>query len=26
MLSPDDPYDGLHSGSAAPRQQLRAIT
>ncbi|MFU1476286.1 capsule biosynthesis protein [Roseovarius sp. C7] len=26
MLSPDDPYDGLHSGSAAPRQQLRVIT
>lgn len=26
MLSPDDPYDALKSGTAAPRQQLRAVT
>jgi capsular polysaccharide export protein len=26
MLSPDDPYDALHSGTAAPRQQLRVVT
>ncbi|MDA7427213.1 capsule biosynthesis protein CapA [Primorskyibacter aestuariivivens] len=26
MLSPDDPYDGLKSGTAAPRQQLRLVT
>ena len=26
MLSPDDPYDALRSGTAAPRQQLRAVT
>ncbi len=26
MLSVDDPYDALHSGSAAPRQQLRLVT
>ncbi|MEO0772258.1 MAG: capsule biosynthesis protein CapA [Pseudomonadota bacterium] len=26
MLSPDDPYDALISGTAAPRQQLRAVT
>ncbi|MEM7732608.1 MAG: capsule biosynthesis protein CapA [Pseudomonadota bacterium] len=26
MLSPDDPYDALLSGTAAPRQQLRAVT
>ncbi len=25
MLSPDDPYDALVSGTAAPRQQLRAV-
>jgi capsular polysaccharide export protein len=25
MLSPDDPYDALASGSAAPRQQLRIV-
>lgn len=25
MLSPDDPYDALRSGSAAPRQQLRLV-
>ncbi len=25
MLSPDDPYDALNSGNAAPRQQLRLI-
>ncbi|MDE3123405.1 MAG: capsular biosynthesis protein [Paracoccaceae bacterium] len=26
MLSPDDPYDALRRGTAAPRQQLRAVT
>lgn len=26
MLAPDDPYDALKSGTAAPRQQLRAVT
>ena len=26
MLSPEDPYDALVSGTAAPRQQLRAVT
>ncbi|OWU83239.1 capsule biosynthesis protein CapA [Oceanicola sp. 22II-s10i] len=26
MLSDEDPYDALQSGTAAPRQQLRAIT
>jgi len=26
MLSADDPYDALHSGTAAPRQQLRLVT
>ncbi|MGH1425656.1 MAG: capsule biosynthesis protein [Pseudooceanicola sp.] len=26
MLVPEDPYDALKSGTAAPRQQLRAIT
>lgn len=26
MLSPEDPYDALRSGSAAPRQQLRIVT
>ena len=26
MLSPDDPYDALEQGTAAPRQQLRLIT
>ena len=26
MLSPEDPYDALASGSAAPRQQLRLVT
>ncbi|QGX99028.1 capsular biosynthesis protein [Roseovarius faecimaris] len=26
MLSPDDPYEALKSGTAAPRQQLRAVT
>jgi capsular polysaccharide export protein len=25
MLSPDDPYDALQSGSAAPRQHLRVV-
>jgi capsular polysaccharide export protein len=25
MLSPDDPYDSLSSGNAAPRQQLRLV-
>ena len=25
MLSPEDPYDALKSGSAAPRQQLRLV-
>jgi capsular polysaccharide export protein len=25
MLSPDDPYAALHSGKAAPRQQLRLV-
>ena len=25
MLSPDDPYDALRSGKAAPRQQLRVV-
>lgn len=26
MLAEDDPYDALRSGTAAPRQQLRAVT
>lgn len=26
MLAPEDPYDALRSGTAAPRQQLRLIT
>ena len=26
MLSPDDPYDALEQGTAAPRQQLRLVT
>lgn len=26
MLSPDDPYDALFAGTAAPRQQLRLVT
>ncbi|WP_113911821.1 capsule biosynthesis protein [Roseovarius dicentrarchi] len=26
MLSADDPYDALHAGTAAPRQQLRLVT
>lgn len=26
MLLPDDPYDALSKGSAAPRQQLRVVT
>jgi capsular polysaccharide export protein len=26
MLSAEDPYDALKSGTAAPRQQLYAIT
>ncbi|CUK25012.1 Capsule polysaccharide biosynthesis protein [Cognatishimia activa] len=26
MLSPEDPYEALASGTAAPRQQLRAVT
>ena len=26
MLSADDPYDALRSGTAAPRQQLRVVT
>ncbi len=26
MLSPDDPYDALDQGTAAPRQQLRLVT
>jgi capsular polysaccharide export protein len=26
MLSPEDPYDALTSGNAAPRQQLRLVT
>ncbi|SPF78278.1 capsule biosynthesis protein [Pseudoprimorskyibacter insulae] len=26
MLSPDDPYDALIHGTAAPRQQLRVVT
>lgn len=26
MLAPEDPYDALKSGTAAPRQQLRAVT
>jgi len=25
MLAPDDPYQALSSGSAAPRQQLRLV-
>ena len=25
MLDPQDPYDALHSGNAAPRQQLRLV-
>ena len=25
MLAPEDPYDALRSGTAAPRQQLRAV-
>lgn len=26
LLSPEDPYDALKSGTAAPRQQLRVVT
>ena len=26
MLAPEDPYDALRSGTAAPRQQLHAVT
>ena len=26
MLAPEDPYDALASGNAAPRQQLRLVT
>lgn len=26
MLAPEDPYDALEHGTAAPRQQLRAVT
>ena len=26
MLAPEDPYDALKSGTAAPRQQLRSVT
>ena len=26
MLSPEDPYDALRTGTAAPRQQLRIVT
>jgi len=26
MLAPEDPYDALELGTAAPRQQLRAVT
>lgn len=26
MLSPEDPYEALESGTAAPRQQLRVVT
>jgi len=26
MLAPEDPYDALKSGTAAPRQQLRVVT
>mgnify|MGYP005849885677 CR=1 FL=1 len=26
MLAPEDPYDALRSGNAAPRQQLRLVT
>ncbi|MFT5743332.1 MAG: capsular polysaccharide export protein [Paracoccaceae bacterium] len=26
MLAPEDPYDALRSGTAAPRQQLRVVT
>ncbi|MEC8042779.1 MAG: capsule biosynthesis protein CapA, partial [Pseudomonadota bacterium] len=26
MLSAEDPYDALASGTAAPRQQLRLVT
>ena len=26
MLAPEDPYDALRSGTAAPRQHLRAVT
>ncbi len=26
MLSPDDPYEALRTGSAAPRQQLQVVT
>ncbi|MEO0749094.1 MAG: capsule biosynthesis protein CapA, partial [Pseudomonadota bacterium] len=26
MLSEEDPYDALVAGTAAPRQQLRAVT
>ena len=26
MLSPEDPYDALESGTAAPRQQLRVVS
>jgi capsular polysaccharide export protein len=25
MLTPEDPYDALQSGNAAPRQQLRLL-
>jgi capsular polysaccharide export protein len=25
MLAPEDPYDALSSGKAAPRQQLRLV-
>jgi capsular polysaccharide export protein len=25
MLAPEDPYDALRSGTAAPRQQLRIV-
>jgi len=25
MLQPEDPYDALTSGNAAPRQQLRLV-
>ena len=26
ILAPEDPYDALKAGTAAPRQQLRAVT